>query len=1172
MSQRFKIKPLTLSMLSILFAASTQTALAAEAEKDEKEQAKKSDEAEVIEVTGYRGSVLKSIFEKRNAQGIVDSIFAEDIGKNTDQNIADALSRVTGVTVQSEDGEGTVITVRGANPDMNNIQLNGITLTSADPNQSVDLSAFSSDILSSINVYKTAAADHDEGSLGATVVLNTAKPLNQAKERTNVEIQGRYNDLAGAADRKISGSISRKFFDETLGVIVTASDEIDNVRKDQIGGDWLTPYQVKKVRAGGARDLDGNIIEDESYAIIRKSISYELHRNQRKRQTVNLGLQFLPTENSDLQLDLTYTKQEVQRDNHKVGVNAPNTSNADYENLETDPQHDWWVINTDSHTLVKSLNRYGGGSFGRNRGGDLNKTKGATLSFSQYITDDIKVDLKAGIMRTEFESLPNSNVNTANWGTIPRPVLEKTPLELLEPVGYDCTGGQKCQFVTSTQDYIYVPGGNNDNESNIATGGFNPLDPYASHVGYVASSDNKTIDTNKTLFLDVDWNLDVAGINKLEFGVKVSQRDKDVYTGYQQFQGADQTVFDKEGKPVSGQSTADIYVVDILDDGDLPVDNFMENLVGSRPEYSDEFLKGWGLIDSKKAFDEIFGLKDFSIKVDESQSRNTIQDNYSAYTKLNFSYLNDRLTGNVGVRFVHTEVESPIGVSTMKFFDGDRIFTAHELIANGLFDDSNPACPSNSGANREIRIDGTYTLSGNEIFDDTPVESPEDYLQAGDTVPNLYPCYEPFIAEITDKADKTNSFLNYDVPVPTTHEGRSWWQNYRHTDISTQRRFNDGRDQRLYSSSGQGESDLWLPSLNLNYAVNEKLIARFAVSKTMTRPNFDDLRPGWSFNENVWGDFSRMSAPNPKLKPLTSRNLDLSLEWYFDQSGQLSLALFDKDMKNFIETIESDFYVRDVRYDTGITALDIDEVLLPYNEEYKAGMDLTNVGGESVQCMPDRIVQDKLKNSFTLGCEPVRVVAKRNGKTAYTRGIELAYLQSFDFLPGELSGLGVNFNYTYQESGTEAENFSLGGIDTGKKLKPLPLPFTPKHTTNTAVYWEKYGHSMKFTYRYNSIQLVDRGPAGGANWQDAKGSLDFSAVYKLRDNIAITFNALNLTDENIRTFFTSNDLDLGLTDADGNAIPYDEGNPMDDSSVDTSRTVQEYRVGKRYRLGVRIDF
>lgn len=1197
MSTSFKLKPITLAILPLLIAGNTYAA-------EDSENDNEIDETETIEVTGYRGSLLKSIHDKRNAKTVVDSIFAEDIGKNTDQNIADALSRVTGVSIQTTDGEGTKISVRGAGADLNQISLNGVALTSADPNQAVDLSSFSSDILSSIHVYKTSSADHDEGSLGANVVLKTTKPLNLQNDRLSLEVQGKYNDYNDEFDRKISGSISHKFFDDTFGVIVTASDETQSIRRDEVSGNWLEPYQEVDVRAGGARDLDGNLIEEDTVAILRKSVQYNLNQNQRDRQTINAGFQFIPTDGTDIQLDLSYTKQEVSNDNHSVGISAPNfRTNSDFENLTTgslgqgvdpvtgeklttesgeplllplqdDPQQDWWVVDTENHNLVKSLNRYSGGSFGRSQGGNETENKIATLSIQHYITDNLRMDLTAGYSKTDYTTTPNSRVSTANWGTIPREALANTPLDYLEPVGYDCTQG-KCQIVTATKDYIYVPGGVNNNQANIASGGFNPLDPYASHVGYVAKNNNNTLDVNKSVFLDFDWDVDLAGITQFEFGAKVSQRDKDVYTQSQQFQGSGETVFDPEtGKPVSGQSTSDIYVADIIDDGTLPVDDFMHGLVGNSSQYDSSFLKGWGLINADKAFSEIFGLENSTLIGDESGSRRTIQDNHSLYFKANFAYLDDRLSGDLGIRYVHTEVSSPFGNSSVKFFSGDRVFTPHELVANGLFDSSNPACTPFSNANQTIRIDGSQKLKSAEelnaqngttdavdqIFDPTPNVVGDKEFGPGETVPNQYQCYDAEIAEVYPNGQPENAvFLDPSEPVPSGYSGRSWWSNYRHADTSTQKRFGNDRNQRLFSSKGDGESDVWLPSLNLNYQINQELIGRFAASKTMARPGFDQLRPGFSYSENIWGEYSRMSAPNSNLQPLISTNLDLSLEWYFNKTGQVSLALYNKDMVDFTETVKERFYTKDLRHDYDLKSINLEDFIINMDE----GMTPENSG-----CMPDRVVQDRLRNSLTFGCEMVEASIIRNGAGVKTRGLEFAYRQNYDFLPGVLSGLGLDFNYTFADSETEAEVLE----QSGKLLKALPQAYTPKHTANTAIYWEKHGHLIRLTHRYNSIQLASRGQTNGALWEDARARIDLSANYKVNENVTVSFNALNLTNSDKRTFFTSTSMDLGMRDADGNVIPYDEGNPMEDSGVDTSRTVTQYTTGRQYRLGVRVQF
>ncbi|MDU0356310.1 TonB-dependent receptor [Paraglaciecola aquimarina] len=166
-----------------------------------------------------------------------------------------------------------------------------------------------------------------------------------------------------------------------------------------------------------------------------------------------------------------------------------------------------------------------------------------------------------------------------------------------------------------------------------------------------------------------------------------------------------------------------------------------------------------------------------------------------------------------------------------------------------------------------------------------------------------------------------------------------------------------------------------------------------------------------------------------------------------------------------------------------------------------------------------------------------------------------------------LSSLGASVNYTYQHSENEVEEIGT----TGRFFKPLPQPYTPKHSANVTLFWERDGIQLRLANRYNDTQLVNDGGADGATWQDATNRLDFSSSYQVTKNIAITFQGLNLTDDTRRVFFTTN----GATDAtDGNnqTVVLEEGNVLEDSSITTSRTAAEFKTGRQFRVGIRGTF
>ncbi|MDU0355115.1 TonB-dependent receptor [Paraglaciecola aquimarina] len=413
----------------------------------------------------------------------------------------------------------------------------------------------------------------------------------------------------------------------------------------------------------------------------------------------------------------------------------------------------------------------------------------------------------------------------------------------------------------------------------------------------------------------------------------------------------------------------------------------------------------------------------------------------------------------------------------------------------------------------------------------------------------------------------------------------SWWGNWRHLDWSTAKQYADDavtagiieeqKDYwiRQYAGTGQGSSSILLPSLNLNYIITEDLIGRFAVSKTMARPRFDSLRPGFSMNESVWSEGgNRISKTNPELQPLESNNIDLSLEWYFNKSGLISLAYFRKDMSNFEEQVKAPVYVKDTRLDYGLESLNWEDYVILVGDE----VEVTHPSGESttintvnptnINCLPVREVQGGINNPKNVSCREFTASVTRNGAETLTEGVEFSYNQSYDFLPGIWGGLGTNFNYTFANSESEAEFDD----DLQLELKALPQAYTPRHSANTTLYWEQHGHQMRLTHRYNSDQLVNRSLFNGASWMEATSKMDFSATYKYNEHVTFTFHALNLTDEVSRTYYTSVSNELGV-DTEGNKIILDEGNALTDD-INKSRTIGLSKTGRQYRLSARVRF
>jgi TonB-dependent receptor len=188
------------------------------------------DDSSII-VTGFRSSLTKALDEKREQTVAVDTILAEDVGKFPDSNLAESMQRLPGVALsRSDGGEGRTITVRGLGAQFTRVRINGLEAVSqsgaSDANGGTNggrefaFNVFPSEIFSSLSVRKTASADVEEGSLGATVDLSAPRPLNYKDDFVfSASARGVYNDVARKADPKFSGLISKKFADGTFGIL-----------------------------------------------------------------------------------------------------------------------------------------------------------------------------------------------------------------------------------------------------------------------------------------------------------------------------------------------------------------------------------------------------------------------------------------------------------------------------------------------------------------------------------------------------------------------------------------------------------------------------------------------------------------------------------------------------------------------------------------------------------------------------------------------------------------------------------------------------------------------------------------------------------------------------------------------------------------------------------------
>lgn len=258
-----------------------------------------TDTTEVIQVRGIRASVTQSLNNKRFSDSVLDSVTAEDIGDFPDKNIGDALQRIPGVTVNRGFGEVDGVNIRGTSPQQSMVLLNGQNVASVGWfdlggfKRSFNFELLSADQISSMNVYKSAQADLNEGAMGGTVDLMTRKPLNMDANTFYGAIESSKNNNASGLETGYSGLYSWKNSEEKFGVLVAYSVEKQDVVRETLSS-FSLPLDFSAL---GVLDTDGNI------PIVPIGMASILFDEERERESAQVSFQYQATDNLSFALD-----------------------------------------------------------------------------------------------------------------------------------------------------------------------------------------------------------------------------------------------------------------------------------------------------------------------------------------------------------------------------------------------------------------------------------------------------------------------------------------------------------------------------------------------------------------------------------------------------------------------------------------------------------------------------------------------------------------------------------------------------------------------------------------------------------------------------------------------------------------------------------------------------
>lgn len=257
---------------------------------------------EVIDVKGYRSSLKASMNDKKDSNLVSDGIKAEDLGKFPDLNVAESLQRITGVSIDRNGGEGQAVTIRGFGPQFNTVLVNGRQMASETGGREFAFDSVSANQIVGADIYKTGTATMQEGGIGGTISLNTARPFDYDGFTAVASAKGMYESLSEEMSPSFSGLVSNTFNDGKMGILFSLSHETRDVQINRIETAGWRPNQVISNSRDGV--LFGN-------AYIPRNWDQIVDQQERTRTNANLVFQFAASDDVTVTLDGSMSTFEV---------------------------------------------------------------------------------------------------------------------------------------------------------------------------------------------------------------------------------------------------------------------------------------------------------------------------------------------------------------------------------------------------------------------------------------------------------------------------------------------------------------------------------------------------------------------------------------------------------------------------------------------------------------------------------------------------------------------------------------------------------------------------------------------------------------------------------------------------------------------------------------------
>ena len=961
---------------------------------------------QVVHIAGTRQSVASAITRKKNAGTVSDSIVAEDIGQFPDKNVGEALSRVTGVQLSRDFGEGTQVAIRGVEPDLNRVEVNGMSVlgTNGGAGRGAELRELASELIGSIDVYKGLTADMTEGGVGGTVQITTRKPLDFKKPTIGTSIAAEHSTSRGGVQPRGNLYMADKYFDGKLGLmanfvydkVLTQNDYARNTSWRFLQ-DWdnspektVNSIDPKVAAVGSAAACATSGLTAAQQTACRSQwfdyspgiARYGLWTRDHKRSSGEVTAQYAFSKEFNAYATYQANTQRQRLNDRNFGTDfanagrlantgrapvygpngVPTTAGACTAPTSATPGMVVSNHHVTEYVVGSCLNAAGVGGQGAfstsARDFQLDIDSRYLSSGFSFKRDRLEVTGLLGTSKSLYNSDSNSIVLTQNAPGLKVALGPDSIPRFTFPAGY--SPDNPASYVQAQLQYRPSETENKENQAKI----------------------------------DFKYKLDTPFFNKVWFGAQARKSSSEQFNGggYLASNGANLSST-ADDINVRGANVNQTAVYDPLYTGSAQRPNDTQTFINSG--FATRYLNAAQMAALVSAV--------------QGRSPGTFFDGY------------DKVSGLPG------NWMSPVYANATQFFDTSSFNHAYLRNAPGSDGNMYPQIPAfmidERIAATYLRLDYATQVLGKEVEGNVGVR-------------------------YTRTRDRSTGLARYSIRQATAPGASTFSDIVISNSVATvENTYNDV-----------------LPSFNgAAWLIDNKLVTRVGWSKAMARPRMDLLAPNatcirGSGNPQFGGDGTDdCSAGNPDLKPYRSTNTDLSIEYYPGADSQLSVAFFKKDITSYV----------------------MERVLT-------RGVDLFKNG------------------------ELFDVTQAVNGEGATTKGVEIAGRTALTFLPGWLSGFGVDANYTRMDykyaSGTERLNVLDNTV--------LPYPGMSKNAYNLSLWYDKGPINARLAYSYRDRFFTGGNDvSGNPVFEAATGYLDAKIQYRYNDNITFALEGKNLTDE-----------------------------------------------------------